>query len=337
MREEDCDCDVAIIGGGPAGLSAGVYAGSEGLSAVILDKGSQPGGQAGESTLIRNYAGFKKGVSGKELAGQMLDQALSFGVDYRAPVGVREITCGDGRFQLYNDGEVFTARAVILATGAEDRLLSASNVAAFIGRGVSYGSPDVDVNYAVDNIYVIGGGNSAGQAAMHLSKCPGCEVHILVRGEGLSASMSRYLIDDLERTQNVTILYNSEVAGVSGDGKLERVKIRTNGEVVEKPLDKMFVMIGASPKTYWLPDGIAKDKDYVLTGRDLPCDALDAFVDKHERQPLPHETSIAGFFAAGDVRANAPKRVAAAVGDGSVVVGDVHRYLSSLTRSEATV
>lgn len=327
---QECDCDVAIIGGGPAGLSSAVYAASEGLNVVILDNGSQPGGQAGESTMIKNYAGFKDGVTGPELTGQMLDQALGFGAELRMPVAVREINREGEKFILVgDDGESFSARAVIVATGVQDRLLKATNVPAFVGRGIKYRSPNVNKKYENTVSYIVGGGNSAGQAAVFLGDCPGCEVHMLIRSEGLAASMSQYLIDDIDKAPNIHLHTECTVSGVEGDGKLERVLIKHDEQVEKKDLDAMFILIGADPKTFWLPEEVVKDgHDYVLTGGDLPCGVTDQFVANCGRQPFSNESGVPGIFVAGDSRHGTIKRVAFAVGDGAAAVASVHRYLN---------
>lgn len=334
MSNSSCDCDVAIVGAGPAGLTAAVLAASEGLQTIILNEGMKPGGQAGESTRIRNYPGFKRGVTGKELTGQMLDQALGFnpGADLRGPVRVHSIAREQGRFVLHNDSDTFSARSVIVATGAQPKLLTARNVSAYVGRGITYGSPDLDMAYERLVSYVVGGGNSAGQAAVYLGRCPDSEVHILIRSEGLDSSMSRYLIDEIDAAPNIHLHANSVVKAVHGDDKLETVMIVRDGREHEAQLDRMFILIGADPRTHWLPEDVARDeKGYILTGGDVPCHLLDRFVETCNRQPLANEAGIPGIFAAGDVRFGGLKRVVFAAGDGSAAVGSVHRFLATLS------
>ena len=336
-----CDCDVVIIGAGPAGLSTAVYAGAEECAVRLLDAGDRPGGQAGQSTQIRNFFGFPDGVSGPELAALGVDGALSFGVDLRAPVLVHDIERVGERFVITAVDDVFSAKSVVIATGATPRRHKAKGVAAYYGRGVSYRGPDSENGHSGHYsgvVYIVGGGNSAGQAATFLAR-EGCEVHILVRGAGLAASMSRYLIREIDESDNITLHTNTELIEVLGERPHRRVTnvvIREGGHpntrldaqnVSVRACDYLYLMLGSDPNTAWLRGKVALDRQgHVLTGTAVE---LAVFEDRYGRLPMPHESSIAGIFAAGDVRAGALKRVAAAVGEGAGAYFDVHRYINA--------
>jgi len=316
------DVDLLVVGAGPAGLAGAVYAASEGLRTLVVERESI-GGQAGSSSLIRNYLGFSRGVSGSELAQRGYQQAWVFGADF---VLMREVTrlarSGPGfTAKVDGVGEV-TARAVILATGVSYRRLGVPALEGLSGAGVYYGA-SVSEAHALSgrDAVVVGGGNSAGQAVLHLARyCR--QVALVVRGPDLEESMSSYLIDAIGAADNVSVRCSSEVVDGAGDGRLEQVTVRdrTTGAVDRLRADGLFVMIGAQPRTDWLPDELARDRfGFVLTGTEADKSA--------EGTPLPYESSIPGLFAVGDLRSGSVKRVASAVGEGSVVVSQVHDHL----------
>ena len=322
--------DLIIIGGGPAGLSVALNAGSENLSTLLLDAKERLGGQAGTSSLIENYPGFACGISGRDLTDEMERQAIRFGVDMLTPVTAARIQRAENGLLTVKDdaGECFNSRAVVIASGVRYRRLQLMNLTRYLDRGVTYGSPSLKESYTDQKLFVVGGANSAGQAAVHLSKCTGCEVHIVVRGDGLDLKMSHYLIEKIEQTPNITVHTKASVSGVYGEDALERLTLTTPGGDVEMEADQMFVMIGAVPQTTWLDGTVMLGKGYVMAGRDLCEVARQEFEVSCGRLPYDSETSMHGVFAAGDIRSNATRRVAAAVGDGSSVVPDVHRYLA---------
>jgi thioredoxin reductase (NADPH) len=316
------EADLVVVGAGPAGLSAAVYAASEGLRTTVLDAGAV-GGQAGSSSLIRNYLGFPRGLSGGELAQRAYQQAWLFGAQFRLthratalePHGERHVVRTDAGIEI-------TARAVVLALGVEYRRLDAPGLRELDGAGVFYGASMSEAQaLAGDQVYIVGGGNSAGQAALHLARYA-CRVTILVRGPGLAATMSQYLIDTIERDPNIDVRPNTEVVAALGEGRLERLQLRTPDGAETVPAAALIVLIGAHPHTEWLPDEITRDEwGYLPTGPGVPGWPL-------ERQPLALETSLPGVFAAGDVRARSVKRVASAAGAGALAVSDVHAYLA---------
>jgi thioredoxin reductase len=317
--------DVAIVGAGPAGLGAAIYAASEGLKTLVVE-GHSMGGQAGSTSLIRNYPGFDAGVSGKRLANTMYRQA--WGLDARFMFG-RSVTAlredGLGRLVVeLSDGTSVSSASVIVATGVAYRRLDVAGVLELVGRGVFYG-PAVTEAAAMTGrpVVVVGGGNSAGQAAVHLSKYAST-VTLLVRSASLAASMSEYLIQELRAASNVTIRYRSEVVGAIGDQRLERISVRDDGASANEILDTaaLFVLIGSQPRTEWLPPAVKRDEwGFILTGRDAGVDPVDSAA-----------SSMRGVFAAGDVRQGSIKRVASAVGEGALVINQVHQYLANLDR-----
>lgn len=323
--------DLIIVGGGPAGLSAAVNASSEKIGTLLLDGNQRLGGQAGTSSNIENYAGFPCGVTGQDLADRMVKQALRFGTEMLAPVMASRIVRDESGLLCVSDdaGDRFLTRSVVLASGVRYRRLPIPNVVAYLGNGVSYGSPSLQDSYTDQELFVIGGANSAGQAAVHLSDCPNCTVHIVVRGDSLDLKMSHYLIEKIEERSNIQVHTKSEVVRLIGEDKLERVIMRSPEGDREMPADRLFAMIGAVPNTIWLDGTIALDRGYILGGRDLPQEARDAFQEGCGRPPFDSETSMPGVFVTGDVRANAVRRVAAAVGAGSMVVPDLHRHLAA--------
>jgi thioredoxin reductase (NADPH) len=320
-------CDVAIVGGGPAGLAAAVYAASEGLQTTVIEP-AVPGGQAGTSSRIRNYLGFPNGLSGRDLANRALEQAWFFGARFvlaRPAVGL-ESRDGEHVVRLGGGAEV-RARAVVIATGVTWHTLDAPALAELLGAGVYYGAAAFDTSAAGAAAYVVGGGNSAGQAAVHLARSAAA-VTLVVRGERLGASMSDYLVAELAETPNIQVRLGTEVVDGGGAGRLERITLRDRdrGTTEEVAADALYVMIGARPQTGWLEGAVARDgQGYVLTGRDLDGPSWPL-----ERPPMLMETSVPGVFAAGDVRHGSVRRVASAVGGGSIAVQLVHLRLAEL-------
>jgi thioredoxin reductase (NADPH) len=319
--------DLVVIGGGPAGLAAAVYGASEGLRTVLIER-TATGGQAGQSSRIENYLGFPDGVSGGQLAERARRQAEKFGAEL---ITARTATAleinGSARTVRFADGGSIDAHAVILATGVAYRQLEATGCAELTGRGVYYGAAtSIAAECNDEEVYVIGGANSAGQAAMYLSRAAR-SVTIVVRAPSLQASMSYYLIQQIEQNPKITVRTCTEVHAVTGDGHLEKLSLVSNrtGDSEEVSCGRMFIFIGAAPRTEWLDGVLARDDHgFILTGPDLRnvCGwTLD-------RPPHHLETSVPGVFVAGDVRSESAKRVAAAVGEGSMAVMLVHRYLA---------
>ncbi|KHL16071.1 thioredoxin reductase (NADPH) [Mumia flava] len=324
--------DVCIVGGGPAGLAAGVYAASEGLSTVIVER-QAPGGQAGQSAAIENYLGFPRGLSGADLAQRALAQVMRFGAELvlaRDVVGLERR--GPVRAVLLEGDGVVEARSVVVASGVAYRRLEADGIERLQGRGVYYGATASDAAQVRDDVvYVVGGANSAGQAVLNLARYAK-EVVMVVRGTDLADTMSSYLVERITSTPNITVRTDSEIASADGDGHLERLCVRTrsSGESDEVVAHWLFVFIGASPRTDWLGGDVARDDHgFVLTGPDLTARATSPTWPL-ERPPGLLETTVPGVFAAGDVRLDSMKRVASAVGDGAMSISLVHRYLGSL-------
>lgn len=322
--------DVAIVGAGPAGLAAAVYAASEGLETVVLERGIS-GGQAGTTSRIRNFPGFTWGIGGRDFAYRACEQAWLFGANM---VFTQEVTglrvSGDLRVLTVEDGREVTARSVILAVGVSWRRLGIPSLEALIGTGVFYGAAVTEARAMKDlDVCVVGGGNSAGQAAQHLAR-HARSVTLLARGDDLRTSMSEYLITELAHTPNVTVRLGVELIGGGGDDRLERVTVRdrASGATEEIETAALFVLIGAEPKTEWL-DGVVERSSggYVLTGMDLLRHGESPEGWPLRRQPLLLETSIPGVFAAGDVREGSVKRVASATGEGATAIQLVHQYL----------
>jgi thioredoxin reductase (NADPH) len=319
--------DLVIVGAGPAGLSAAVYGASEGLLTLVLESRAM-GGQAGTSSRIRNFLGFPAGISGDELAERAFQQAWMFGAEFVFINGAAGLAAqGEELAVTLADGDQVTALAVVLATGVTYRQLDTPGVADLIGAGVFYGSPISEAPALKDqDIFIVGAGNSAGQAAIYFAKSAR-SVTLLVRGDTLAKTMSDYLIKEIENTARLTVRLQTEVAEARGDHRLSELLIRDcrTGQEEAVRAAGLFVMIGAVPHTDWLPDSIARDRHgYILTGRDLP----DSDSPGGNRvPPAALETSLAGVFAVGDVRAGSVKRVASAVGEGSVVIPQVHSHL----------
>ena len=325
--------DVIIIGGGPAGLSAAVYGASEGLRTLVLERESI-GGQAGSSSSIRNYLGFARGISGGDLANRAFEQARMFGTDlvYGEAIGLDQ--ADDDRVVTLRNGDTVTSRAVIIATGAAYRRLGIEDVEAFTGSGVFYGAAAAEAQAMQGQaVHIVGGANSAGQAALHLAR-HASQVTMIVRGSTLAQTMSDYLIRAIDAAPNITVRYETEVVDGSGDRQLTQLTLRhrASGATETVPTSGLFVLIGADPHTSWLPEAIQRDPwGYLLTGTDLLQTSQTNPAWPLSRPPLPFETSMSGVFAVGDVRHSEAKRVAAAVGDGSVAIRLVHEYLATLT------
>jgi thioredoxin reductase (NADPH) len=318
--------DVLILGAGPAGLSAAVYSASEGLRTTVVEE-LAIGGQAGTSSLIRNYLGFPRGLGGGDLAQRAWQQALLFGGQFVFTHRVSGLTLsGDQRVVRLDDGSEAAARAVIIATGVTYRRLGIPDLDRLVGTGVFYGAAAAEAPaMAGQAVYVIGGANSAGQAALHLARFAS-RVTLLVRGQSLAAGMSDYLVTQVEATANVDVRLGTRVVDGRGQSHLEGLTLEDlhTGRREEVSAAAVFVLIGAEPHTDWLREMVSLDeRGFVLTGRDIPTSAWNT-----ARPPLPFETSVPGVFAAGDVRYGSVKRVAGAVGEGSVTVGSVHRYLA---------
>jgi thioredoxin reductase (NADPH) len=323
--EGEREFDVVVVGAGPAGLAAAVYASSEGMRALVVER-EAIGGQAGSSSLIRNYLGFSRGIGGAELAQRAYQQAWVFGTSFLLMREAAALVPGERLHTLRVSGcaEV-RARAVVLACGVSYRRLGIPALAELEGSGVFYGASAAEAKaLAGRRAFVVGGGNSAGQAAMHLARYAE-RVTLVVRGPSLAGSMSSYLRETIEAAANIDVMLGTEVVDGAGEGRLESLALRerASGETAVEPADALFVMIGARPATEWLPPEVGRDEwGYVLTGRDVEIDE-----DGAERQM--HETGLPGVFAVGDVRHGAVKRVASAVGEGSVVIQQVHRHLEA--------
>ncbi|XLS28330.1 FAD-dependent oxidoreductase [Flavobacteriaceae bacterium M23B6Z8] len=323
--------DVVIIGAGPAGLAAAVYGGSEGLKTLLIER-KAPGGQAGTSSRIENYLGFPKGLSGKDLARRAITQATRFGIEFLTPIAVEQIELKD-QYKLLklSDGDLIKARAIVIASGVDYRKLTNKGVEALSGAGIYYGAATTEAHTCTDGeVYVVGGGNSAGQGAVYLSKFAK-NVYIVIRREDLSSSMSQYLIDQIDAIDNITLLQESEIIEALGEEQLEQVKIKNNQneEAVTKPATAMFIFIGAKPYTDWIGDLLLKDeKGFLVTGKAVKEHKDGAKIWKKQEDPYLLETSVPGIFAAGDVRSGAMNRVASAVGEGAMAISFVHKYLA---------
>jgi thioredoxin reductase (NADPH) len=322
--------DVAVVGAGPAGLAAAVYGASEGLSVIVLDQRAF-GGQAGASARIENYLGFPTGISGQALAGRAFTQAQKFGAEIAIPLEVTRLDCGGAhgrepfRLEIAN-GEAVRARAVVIASGARYRRPDIDNLSDFDGNGVSYWASSIEAKLCEgEEVALIGGGNSAGQAVVFLA--PKVKhLHLIVRGKGLEATMSRYLIDRIGALPNVSLHTDTEVVALQGDGNAGLTKAvfrkRADGTTKDVALRHLFLFIGADPNAGWLDGCVAEDaKGFVVTGAGFSTQDV-------ARAPLPLETSMPGVFAIGDVRANSTKRVGAAIGEGAAVVAQIHQVLA---------
>lgn len=323
--------DLAIVGAGPAGLAAAVYGASEGLRTLLLDRRA-PGGQAGSSSRIENYLGFPAGVSGSDLTRRALLQAQRLGAEFLAPLEVTGVSIDAGYKRLaLADGREIVTRSLLAATGMFYRELPAPGVAEHTGAGVYYGAATTEAPVFSDRrAFVVGGGNSAGQGAMHLARYAK-EVHIVVRRDSLRDTMSQYLIDQIEKTPNIQVRFRTQIERVEGEGHVERIALTSldDGLCRVEQADALLVFIGSRPMSDWLPPDVMRDaKGFVLTGRDLIATEGYTRIWKERREPLPLETSVPGVFAAGDLRTGAMNRVASAVGEGSMVVRLAHEYLA---------
>jgi thioredoxin reductase (NADPH) len=321
--------DLVVVGAGPAGLAAAVYGASEGLDVLVVESHA-PGGQAGSSSKIENYLGFPTGISGQALAGRAFMQAEKFGADVVIARSGARLRCERQPYSIeLADGSSVSTRTVIIATGAQYRKVALPELPRYEGVGVYYGATGVEAQLCQDeDVIVVGGGNSAGQAAIFLARTAR-HVLMLVRGKGLADTMSRYLIHRIEASGNITLRSFTEVSRLEGDGRLERVHLvdSRTGERFPMPIRHVFLMTGAMPNTGWLADCVAlDDKGFVKTGPDLTEDELASW--PLGRPPHLLETNRPGVFAVGDVRANSVKRVASAVGEGSICVQFVHRALA---------
>jgi thioredoxin reductase (NADPH) len=324
--------DVAIVGAGPAGLAAAVYATSEGLSVVVFDSRAF-GGQAGASARIENYLGFPTGISGQALAGRAYTQAVKFGAEMAVPTTVGRLDCeaaDEGRLRLaLEGGGAVDARSVVLAAGARYRRLDVEGLERFEGRGISYWASPIEARMALgQEVLLVGGGNSAGQAAVFLSE-HASRVRVLVR-RPLEETMSQYLVERIAATSNIQVIVGAAVTGLEGRETLERVRWREPRGEVDEPIRHLFLFIGADPASGWLEGcGVMRERGFVATGDAVPPDALDGRPIWQRRKPAPLETSVPGVFAIGDVRAGSVKRVGAAIGEGAAVVAQLHAHLAA--------
>lgn len=328
--------DLMIVGAGPAGLAAALTGASEGLVTTLFDNQERPGGQAGSSTGIENYPGCPELITGRELTGRMIDQASGFGATLITPTLITGLA-RDGEYLVLSDdeGDEYVGHNVLLAGGLSYRRLRARNMSVYLGRGAQYGSPNISIPYNNEQIFVVGGANSAGQAAWHLSNCKGCTVYIVHRGKSLDDRMSAYLVKKLSTRiksdenpdGNIVVLLQTEVDALAGTGKLESLTLRSGDETWDVPATQLFVLIGAKTKTGWLNGMVELDElGYVLAGGHLPEHVRQSYLAQYGRPPLEHETCNPGVLVAGDIRANTMKRVGAASGDGLTAIGDVWLY-----------
>jgi thioredoxin reductase (NADPH) len=322
--------DLIVIGAGPAGLAAAVYAASEGLNVLVLETNA-PGGQAGSSSRIENYLGFPTGISGQALAGRALVQAQKFGAEVAIADDALHLHCDPKPYEIaLSGGRIVRGRAIVIASGVEYRKLTLANIDRYIGVGIYYAATFIEAQLCKDEeIVIVGGGNSAGQAAVFLATS--CKhVHLLVRGNGLTESMSRYLIRRIDDAPNITLRTCTEITALAGDSRLEEVTWHSKVDNLTEThsIRHVFLMTGAVPNTLWLKSCVALDeKGFVKTGEDLTHEDLDARDWPLTRQPYIFETTVPRIFAVGDVRCGSVKRVAAAVGEGSACIQLVHRVL----------
>jgi thioredoxin reductase (NADPH) len=320
--------DVVVIGAGPAGLAAGVYGASEGLRTLVVEA-SAPGGQAGSSSKIENYLGFPEGLSGEELAKRAYLQANRLGAEFLTQRVANIRSENQYRILKMEDGREVTCHVCLIATGVDYCKLDVPGADRLSGAGVYYGAALTEaMSCKEEAVYIVGGANSAGQAAMHFSRYAD-KVHMLVRGKSLESSMSKYLIDQIEATPNITVEICTEVTGMSGEIHLECLQVRTPRGEEARQAGSLFIFIGAAPKTDWLPPELCRDaKGFILAGPDLKAKSPKSWT--LDRDPYLLETSVPGIFVAGDVRFNSVKRCASAVGEGSIAIQFVHQYLATL-------
>jgi thioredoxin reductase (NADPH) len=325
--------DLVVVGTGPAGLAASVYGASEGLNTISLDSIAF-GGQAGTSSRIDNYVGFPEGISGEELAQKAAIQALRLGARLNAPCAVAGLRLEKGfHVIVLSDGSEIPCRSIIVASGARYRRLQVDDLERYEGAGVYYAATDLEARVCAGrDVVVVGGGNSAGQAAMYLSQQL-CHVTLVIRRDSLDDTMSRYLIERIDAEDRIDVRGHTEVRALGGDGQLSRVTLEHTPSGQRETIDcaGLFCFIGAEPATGWLGGCVALDRSgFILTDRSLPDDVV-VGPEYAARTPLPFETSLPGVFAAGDVRQGSLKRCAAAVGEGSSAVRSVHEYLASMS------
>jgi thioredoxin reductase (NADPH) len=325
--------DVVIVGGGPAGLAAAVYGASEGLRTLLIER-EAPGGQAGTSSRIENYLGFPVGLSGWDLARRAVAQASRFGVEILSPQEVSSLHVKDlYRIITLVDGTEVSCHAMVICTGVQYRKLDLPGIDKLTGAGVYYGASQSEaMSYKGEDVYIVGGANSAGQAAMYFSRYAR-NVSMIVRGPSLSQGMSQYLIDQISQTENIHVLPNSAVTAVEGSDRLEAITLKDSatGEETRFPTGALFIFIGAQPRTEWVAGTLARDdQGYILSGTDLTRDGKPPQDWPLRRLPFWLETSVPGIFVAGDVRHRSVKRMASAVGEGSMAVTFIHQYLTSL-------
>jgi thioredoxin reductase (NADPH) len=323
--------DLIIIGGGPAGLAAAVYGGSEGLRTVLVER-QATGGQAGTSSMIENYLGFPRGLSGADLARRATTQAKRFGVEILASEVVNIRTENAYHYVSLSDGSELSCHALVISTGVSLRTLDIPGIERLAGAGVYYGAALTEaVNYRGQDVLVVGGANSAGQGAMFFSRYAS-KVYLCIRGDSIESGMSQYLIDQISGTKNIKLMLGTQVQEVKGKIRLEAVQL-SNGtsKTKELPVAAMFIFIGATAHTEMLDGLVERDPEgFILTGRDIFLDGRKPRSWKLDRDPFPMETSVPGIFAAGDVRHQSIKRVASAVGEGAVAVSLVHQYLKTV-------
>jgi thioredoxin reductase (NADPH) len=319
--------DIIVVGAGPAGLAAAVYGASEGLKTLVIEP-EAPGGQAGSSSRIENYLGFPSGVTGSELGRRAHTQASRFGAEFVTQRATGMRVDGQYRFVQLADGREVSSHAVLLAPGVQYRKLDMPGCERLTGRGIYYGAALVEaLSCKGEEVFIVGGANSAGQAALHFAKYA-AKVTMLVRGEGLSATMSKYLIDEIVRTSNIVVMARTQVLDATGNDHLECLHLRGPSGEREESASSLFVFIGAAPVTAWLPPCILRDdKGFLLAGPDLRVDGKWPESWHETREPFLLESSVPGVFVAGDVRHGSVKRVASAVGEGSIAVQLVHQYL----------
>jgi thioredoxin reductase (NADPH) len=320
--------DLIVIGAGPAGLAAAVYGASEGLRTLVIEP-LAPGGQAGSSSRIENYLGFPSGITGADLGRRAHAQASRFGAEFVTQRATGMRVAGQYRFVQLSDGREISSHCILLAPGVQYRKLEIPGADRLTGAGIYYGAALIEARACEgEETYMVGGANSAGQAALYFAKYA-TKVTMLVRGEGLSATMSKYLIDEISRTSNIVIEARTQVLEALGDGRLESLRLHGPAGESQVPATSLFVFIGAVPVTAWLPPCVLRDdKGFILSGSDLRKDGKLPDVWRETREPYLLETSVPGVFVAGDVREGSIKRVASAVGEGSIAVQFVHQYLA---------
>ena len=320
--------DIVVVGAGPAGLAAAVYGASEGLRTLVIEP-IAPGGQAGSSSRIENYLGFPSGITGSDLGRRAHVQAMRFGAEFLTQRATGLRIDGQYRFIQLADGREVSSHVVVLSLGVNYRKLDIPGADRLAGRGIYYGAALVEaVSCKDEEVYVVGGANSAGQAALHFARYA-TKVTMLVRGTGLAATMSKYLIDEIGRTSNIVLEAETQVVAAFGEERLEALTLKGPEGERRVPASSLFVFIGAAPGTEWLPAGILRDKNgFVLAGPDLLCDGKAPEGWQEQREPFLLESSVPGVFVAGDVRHGSVKRVASAVGEGSIAVQFAHQYLA---------